>query len=99
MNTKAAVLGAVALGPLGLAFGAKDKNKIIVTCLSCGHSWPAGQTLGLNPHAEALKNEYPQQQGGFLFRVEKDGKVSAVNWKGERIQFRNWKSFWDVAGN
>ena len=33
------VVGAVALGPLGLIAGNIGKNKIKVTCLNCGHQW------------------------------------------------------------
>ena len=42
-NVKRAVIGAVLLGPFGLAFGAKDRNKVVITCLACGNTWPAGQ--------------------------------------------------------
>lgn len=31
--------GAVLMGPLGLLAGTSGKNKILVTCLACGHQW------------------------------------------------------------
>ncbi len=37
-----AVTGAVLLGGVGLAAGFIGSGKVIVTCLSCGHSWKAG---------------------------------------------------------
>jgi ribosomal protein S27E len=43
VNVKRAVVGGLLLGPFGLAFGAKDRNKVMVTCLACGHTWTAGE--------------------------------------------------------
>jgi ribosomal protein S27E len=45
VNVKRAVVGALLIGPFGLAAGAKDRNKVVVTCLACGHEWPAGQPV------------------------------------------------------
>lgn len=39
---KAAVGGLVA-GPVGLLAGGIGKNKVIITCLKCGHQWKAGK--------------------------------------------------------
>ncbi len=38
-----AAVGAAIAGPIGLATGAKDSNKVILTCLNCGFQWKAGQ--------------------------------------------------------
>ena len=35
--------GAILVGPLGLLCGAVDANKLMVTCLKCGHTWEAGK--------------------------------------------------------
>lgn len=34
-----AITGAFIAGPVGLVGGAIGQNKVIVTCLSCGHKW------------------------------------------------------------
>lgn len=34
-----AVTGALLVGPTGLVAGAIGQNKLVVTCLSCGHRW------------------------------------------------------------
>lgn len=34
-----AVVGAVALGPIGLVAGNINKHKVKVTCLNCGNTW------------------------------------------------------------
>jgi len=44
-----------------------------------------------------LKAEYPNELHRHQFRVEKDGSISAVNSEGERLTFRDWQSFSDVA--
>ena len=41
-NAGAAVLGDALLGPIGLLAGAARQNKIIITCLECGHAWTPG---------------------------------------------------------
>ena len=38
-----AAVGGLLLGPFGLLGGAIGKNKVLVTCLHCGHQWKAGQ--------------------------------------------------------
>jgi RNA polymerase subunit RPABC4/transcription elongation factor Spt4 len=35
--------GAVLLGPIGLLCGFCGSNKILVTCLNCGHQWKCGK--------------------------------------------------------
>jgi len=42
-DTGAGCCGALLIGPLGLLCGATDSNAVTVTCLNCGHSWPAGE--------------------------------------------------------
>lgn len=37
-----AAVGGLLLGPLGLLGGAIGKNKVLITCLKCGHQWKAG---------------------------------------------------------
>lgn len=41
---KKAVAGAVLTGGIGLLAGAIGSNKIIITCLSCGHQFKPGET-------------------------------------------------------
>lgn len=36
---KKACCGALLIGPLGLLCGTSGKNKIVITCLNCKHSW------------------------------------------------------------
>ena len=55
-----------------------------------------GGTIQLK-HDDAMKAEFPHEVHGFLYRVEKNGSVSAVNRLGERLQFQNWPSFWNAA--
>lgn len=38
-----AVLGAAALGGVGVAAGGIGSNKIEITCLNCGHKWKPGK--------------------------------------------------------
>lgn len=38
-----AVVGAAVAGPMGLTAGNIGSNKVIVTCLKCGHQWQAGK--------------------------------------------------------
>lgn len=37
-----AAFGAIVVGPLGLAAGGMGSNKVIITCLSCGHQFKPG---------------------------------------------------------
>ena len=45
---------------------------------------------------DIVKPEFPNELNDYLYG-EKDGSVSAVNGFGERVQFRDWRSFWDTA--
>ena len=38
-----ACCGALLFGPLGLLCGFTESNKVLVTCLKCGHQWKAGR--------------------------------------------------------
>ena len=42
MSGGTACCGALLVGPLGLLCGLKGANKVIVTCLKCGHQWTMG---------------------------------------------------------
>ena len=42
-NLGRAVVGTIATLGVGVVAGAIGKDKIILTCLVCGHSWPAGK--------------------------------------------------------
>jgi hypothetical protein len=46
---------------------------------------------------ETLKAEFHKASPGYLYRVEKDGSVSAVNIKGKRMAFPNEKEFLRVV--
>ena len=42
-STTKAIVGTLLVDPLiGVVAGSTGKNKVIVTCLKCGHQWPAG---------------------------------------------------------
>lgn len=38
-----AAVGALALGPVGLAAGGIGSKKVTITCLACGHQWKPGR--------------------------------------------------------
>ena len=38
-----AAVGAILLGPVGLAAGAIGSSKVVVTCLKCGNRWKPGR--------------------------------------------------------
>lgn len=38
-----AAVGAIIAGPIGLAGGFLSSNKIVITCLNCGHKWRPGR--------------------------------------------------------
>jgi len=42
MSGGCACCGALLVGPLGLLCGLKGANKVIITCLKCGHQWSRG---------------------------------------------------------
>ncbi len=42
MDAGGACCGALLLGPLGILCGLQGANKVIVTCLKCGHQWTRG---------------------------------------------------------
>lgn len=42
MSGENACCGALLLGPLGVLCGLQGANKVIVTCLKCGHQWSRG---------------------------------------------------------
>jgi hypothetical protein len=47
--------------------------------------------------SNAASAEFPGTLGGYRFRVEKNGSVSAVNSVGGRSRFPDWASFWNTA--
>lgn len=38
-----AAAGAFLAGPIGLAGGLLGSNKVVITCLKCGHQWRPGK--------------------------------------------------------
>jgi hypothetical protein len=63
-------------------------------CRFCHYEFPiAADARG----RESLKAEFPHELNSYLYREEKDKTVSAVDPLGQRIQFRNWRQFWDAA--
>ena len=50
-------------------------------------------------HGATGNAEFPNALNDYLYRVEKDGTVSAVNSRGERVQFGDWRSFWEAAAS
>ena len=55
-----------------------------------------GGTMQLKQN-DALKAEFSNELNGYLYRVEKDKTVFAVNALGKHTRFRNWREFWDAA--
>lgn len=55
-STGKAVAGAVLTGGIGLAAGAIGSNKVIVTCLKCGHHWEPKE-LAKQQQTEAVRKE------------------------------------------
>lgn len=43
-----AAVGAVLLGPIGLAGGMMGSNQIMLSCMKCGHQWKPGETTVTN---------------------------------------------------
>lgn len=41
-STGAGAAGCLLLGPLGLIFGASGGNRVMITCLACGHTFEPG---------------------------------------------------------
>jgi rubredoxin len=75
-----------------------------LVCHFCGHKFEpeevAAQLASQQRNAAkaaqrqfAVTAEFSNALGGYLYRVEKDGSVSAVC-RGERVQFHDWESFW-----
>ena len=52
-----AVVGAVVAGPLGLAAGAINKNKVTNSCMTCGHRW------------QPEKPKLPAQENDWMFTM------------------------------
>ncbi len=48
-------------------------------------------------HIKSGNPEFPYKLHDYLYCVEKDGSVSAVNGRGKRIAFRDWRSFCEAA--
>ena len=78
-----------------------------LVCHFCGHKFEpeevAAQLASQQRNAAkaaqrqfAVTAEFSNALGGYLYRVEKDGSVSAVC-RGERVQFHDWESFWRAA--
>ena len=38
-----AAVGGLLLGPIGLLGGVVGQNKVLITCLKCGHQWKVGE--------------------------------------------------------
>jgi len=43
MDASSACCGALLLGPLGLLCGLQGANRVVITCLKCGHQWTRGK--------------------------------------------------------
>jgi len=78
-----------------------------LVCHFCGHKFTSEQVAEQQQQQHdavlaaqrrnAARAEFPDQLNEYLYRIEKDGSVSAVNGRGERIQFNDWRSFWKTA--
>lgn len=56
-----AVAGAIVAGGIGLAAGGIGSDKVIITCLKCGHQF--------KPGSQVSKEQGPLTFGGFIFLV------------------------------
>ena len=45
LDAGGACCGGLLLGPLGLLCGLSEANKVVVTCLNCGHQWKVGKGI------------------------------------------------------
>jgi Zn finger protein HypA/HybF involved in hydrogenase expression len=78
-----AVAGTLIAGPLaGLATGGAGKNKVIITCLGCGHQFKPGEGSSLGGSTYSGTNNYPegvafvrQERGNY--KCAHCGKVSS----------------------
>ncbi len=81
-----------------------------LVCHFCGHKFTSEEVAEQQQQQQqhdavlaaqrrnAARAEFPDELNGYLYRVEKNGSVSAVDRRGERIQFNDWRSFWKIAG-
>ena len=53
---------------------------------------------GTQAQSSADCETYPDSLNGYLYRVEKDRSVSALDPSGEEVRFPDWQTFWDAAG-
>ena len=86
-----AVAGAVLTGGIGLAAGAIGSNKVIVTCLKCGHNWkPAEQAKQKKlQNNRDFVQKYKENKKKFITLYESGNKDEAF----EHLQysFPNWR--------
>ena len=65
-------------------------------CHFCGHKFTS-EEVSAAQRRNAARADFPDELNEYLYRIEKDGRVSAANGRGERIQFNDWRSFWKTA--
>lgn len=84
-KTGRAVAGTLIAGPLaGVATGAAGKNKIIITCLSCGNQFKPGEgnsngKSAINNSARIEKQNKDFHQSGDNYKCRSCGKVSYLD--------------------
>jgi len=59
-NGRAAFVGNLFLGPVGLLCGCKGSGRTFVTCLVCGYSWE----IQIQPYRDIVKAKNPSRQNG-----------------------------------
>lgn len=78
-SSKKAVAGSLLFGGIGLAAGGIGKNKIMLTCLSCGYQFKPGEQLAIkttNIHEDEILYVGPEQTK--LYLCSGCGKESSI---------------------
>lgn len=82
-----AIMGALLLGPIGLAAGMIDSNEVMLSCLKCGHRWQSEEEEKPTPVIQmqdaALSNSLERVREKFY---ESDGSIQEVQEYCERVK-------------
>lgn len=68
-----------------------------LVCHFCGHKFTPEDLSAELQRLNSLRTEFPNELGDYLYRVERDKTVSAIDRNGNPSNFRDWRSFWDAS--